>query len=114
MAAELLYDDVLWVQASCDRPHDFCIENGKAVGVKVLEIWLLLETNLARDKNGAGLGFSNRRINENQVGVGMLNDWRSGSMYMRLANCLFTLVGVYSVHDLPFQSHGMFGNLSLG
>jgi arginine deiminase len=106
-AAELLYDDVLWVQQARTDHMDFCMKM-ESRGVKVLEFGLLLEQTL-RDKT-ARAWVLDRRINENQVGVGMLNDLRSWLDDMPAEQLSIYLIGGISVHDLPFQSHGMFGN----
>jgi len=49
----------------------------------------------------AALGFSHRRINENQV-VGMLNAFAHLAHDMRLSNLSIYLIGGISVHAFAF------------
>lgn len=106
-AAQLLYDDVLWVQQARTDHMDFCMKM-ESRGIKVLEFGQLLEETV-RDK-GARNWILDRRINENQVGVGMLNELRSWLDDMPAEQLAIYLIGGISVHELPFKPHGMFGN----
>ena len=73
-AAELLFDDALWVEQARLDHADFMMKM-QTRGVQVLEFHDLLATTLsnpiARD------WILDRRITEAQVGVGMLSELRS-------------------------------------
>jgi len=106
-AAELLYDDVLWVQQARTDHMDFCMKM-ESRGVQVLEFGQLLQETVRNKK--ARNWILDRRIDENQVGVGMLNELRSWLDGMSAEQLAIYLIGGISVHDLPFKPHGMFGN----
>ena len=106
-AAELLYDDVLWVhQAKMDH-HDFRTKMEDR-GVEVLEFHDLLAETV--DDPDARAWLLDRRISEKHVGVGMLADLRGWLNDLPGKELARFLIGGIAVHDLPFKPHGMFGS----
>ncbi len=105
-AAELLYDDVLWVHKARADHADFRMKMEER-GVEVLEFHALLETTL-KDKK-ARKWVLDRRITENQVGVGMLNELRGWLNEMSAKDLAMYLIGGIAVEDMPFKPSGMFG-----
>ena len=106
-ASELLYDDVLWVQQARTDHADFRMKmHGR--GVEVLEFHELLkktvENKQARD------WILDRRITENQVGIGMLSDLRAWLDEMTAEQLAIFLIGGIASSDLPFKPVGMFGS----
>ena len=106
-AAELLYDDVLWVQEARVDHADFRMKM-QGRGVEVLEFHELLKATV-EDKEARGW-ILDRRITENQVGVGMLNELRGWLDEMAPEQLAIFLIGGIAVHDLPFKPSGMFGS----
>jgi len=103
--------DVLWFRQARDRTTWISVWKMESpFGVKVLEILgFYIETNL-RDKTALGLGLD-RRINENQVAVGMLNWFAAvGLDDMRLSQLSILPYWWYFSHDFALSNHGMFGN----
>ncbi|WP_282021776.1 arginine deiminase [Ruegeria faecimaris] len=106
-AAELLYDDVLWVHKARSDHADFRMKMEDR-GVQVLEFQTLLAETL-KDK-GARNWVLDRRITENQVGVGMLNELRGWLDEMAAKDLARYLIGGIAVEDMPFKPSGMFGS----
>ncbi|WP_299706404.1 arginine deiminase [uncultured Tateyamaria sp.] len=106
-AAELLYDDVLWVNKARRDHADFRMKMEER-GVEVLEFQALLATTL-KDAE-ARKWVLDRRITQNQVGVGMLGELRSWLDEMAAKDLARFLIGGISVQDLPFTPSGMFGS----
>ncbi|WP_299206053.1 arginine deiminase [uncultured Tateyamaria sp.] len=106
-AAELLYDDVLWVNKARRDHADFRMKMEER-GVEVLEFQALLATTL-KDAE-ARKWVLDRRITQNQVGVGMLGELRSWLDEMAAKDLAKFLIGGISVQDLPFTPSGMFGS----
>ncbi len=105
-AEELLYDDVLWVHQARTDHADFRMKMEDR-GVEVLEFHDLLETTLA-DKTTRDWVLD-RRITENSVGVGMLDELRAWLDEMPAKDLAVHLIGGIAVEELPFTPHGMFG-----
>lgn len=105
-ADELLFDDVLWVEAAQSDHADFRLKM-EARGVEVLEFHDALAEVL--DNPQAHAWILDRRITEDFVGVGMhdeLRAWLDEIPSRQLANFL---IGGISTHDLPFEPEGLFG-----
>lgn len=106
-AAELLYDDVLWVHQARMDHADFRMKMEER-GIEVLEFHQLLEETVAIPE--ARKWILDRRITENQVGVGMLDELRSWMDEMPAQDLAVHLIGGITVADLPFNPSGMFGS----
>ncbi|WP_170785702.1 arginine deiminase [Ruegeria lacuscaerulensis] len=106
-AAELLYDDVLWVHKARADHADFRMKMEER-GVEVLEFHALLETTL-KDKDARNWVLE-RRITENQVGVGLLTELRGWLDEMPAKELARYLIGGIAVEDMPFKPSGMFGS----
>ncbi|GGX66895.1 arginine deiminase [Tateyamaria omphalii] len=106
-AAELLYDDVLWVNKARRDHADFRMKMEER-GVEVLEFQALLATTLKDTE--ARKWVLDRRITQNQVGVGMLGELRSWLDEMAAKDLAKFLIGGIAVQDLPFTPSGMFGS----
>lgn len=106
-AAELLYDDVLWVHRARTDHADFRMKMEER-GVEVLEFHALLENTLKDAK--ARKWVLDRRITENQVGVGMLEELRGWLNEMPAKELAMYLIGGIAVQDMPFTPSGMFGS----
>ena len=106
-ADKLLYDDVLWVQQARTDHADFRMKM-QSHGIEVLEFHELLEGTV--ENKAARKWILDRRITENQVGVGMLNDLRGWLDEMSAEQLAIFLIGGIATQDLPFKPQGMFGN----
>ncbi|MFG5380075.1 arginine deiminase [Yoonia sp. R2-816] len=106
-AGELLYDDVLWVHQARTDHADFRMKMEER-GVKVYEFHALLSETVADKK--ARKWILDRRITENQVGVGMLDELRSWLNELPSEDLAVHLIGGIAVADMPFKPSGMFGS----
>lgn len=106
-AEELLYDDVLWVHQARTDHAGFRMKMEER-GVEVLEFHQLLKETVAVPE--ARKWILDRRITENQVGVGMLNELRGWLDEMPNEKLAVHLIGGIAVGDLPFTPSGMFGS----
>ena len=77
-------------------------------GVEVLEFKHLLAETV--DAKEARNWILDRRITENQVGVGMLNELRGWLTELPAKELAVFLVGGIAVEDMPFTPSGMFGS----
>jgi arginine deiminase len=103
---ELLFDDVFWVHEAKNDHHDFVVKMEER-GIEVLEMHKLLSETL-QDREALSW-LLDRKITENQVGIGMVDElkgWLAGLPANELAEFL---TGGITVSDLPFKTHGMFG-----
>lgn len=105
-ADSLLYDDVLWVQEARTDHADFRMKMSNR-GVEVYEFHDLLSKVVAIPKGRDWI--LDRRITEDQVGVGMLNELKSWLKGLDPYQLAVFLIGGITVHDLPFKTHDMFG-----
>ncbi len=105
-ADALLYDDVMWVQEARSDHYDFRLKMEHR-GVEVLEFHTLLTETL--ELEDARKWVLDRRITENDVGVGMLVDLRAWLEEMPAKQLAIYLIGGIAVQDLPFKPAGMFG-----
>ncbi|WP_339929629.1 arginine deiminase [uncultured Brevundimonas sp.] len=106
-AERLLYDDVLWVQEARTDHADFRMKMSNR-GVKVYEFQDLLGAVVAKKEGRAWI--LDRRVTEDDVGIGMLDElrgWLDELAPDQLANFL---IGGIAVHDLPFSTGSMFGS----
>jgi len=106
-ADALLYDDVLWVQEAKTDHADFRMKMSNR-GVEVYEFHDLLSEIVAMPE--AREWILDRRITEDQVGVGMLEDLRAWLSELAPYQLAVFLVGGIAVHDLPFKAKDMFGS----
>ena len=106
-ADALLYDDVLWVQEARTDHADFRMKMS-ARGVEVYEFHDLLGAVLAIPEARAWV--LDRRISEDQVGLGMLSELRAWLDEMSPSQLAIHLIGGIAVHELPFKAHDMFGS----
>ncbi|MEM1045642.1 MAG: arginine deiminase family protein, partial [Pseudomonadota bacterium] len=105
-ADALLYDDVMWVQEARSDHYDFRLKMEHR-GVEVLEFHTLLMETL--ELEDARKWVLDRRITENDVGVGMLVDLRAWLDELPAKQLAIYLIGGIAVQDLPFKPAGMFG-----
>lgn len=105
-AAELLYDDVLWVHQARTDHADFRMKMEER-GIEVLEFHALLKETVATKEGRKWI--LDRLITENQVGVGMLDEMRSWLDEWGDEKLAVHLIGGIAVNDLPFKPSGMFG-----
>jgi len=104
---ELLFDDVFWVQQAKTDHYDFCSKMEER-GVDVLEMHDLLAETVAIPEARAWV--LDRKVTENQVGVGMLEDLRAWLDEMPAKELAEYLIGGIAAGELPFEPKGMFGN----
>lgn len=105
-AKELLYDDVLWVHQARTDHADFRMKMEER-GVNVLEFHDALKETVALPEGRKYI--LDRRVTENQVGVGMLDELRAWLDQMPAKDLAIHLIGGIAVSDMPFKPHGMFG-----
>ncbi|MCF8882050.1 arginine deiminase [Erythrobacter sp. SN021] len=106
-ADALLYDDVLWVQEARTDHADFRMKMSNR-GVEVYEFHDLLKEVVEIPDGRAWL--LDRRISENEVGLGMLGELRAWLDELPAAQLAVFLIGGIAVHELPFEMHDMFGS----
>ena len=104
---ELLFDDVFWVDQAIKDHADFCLKMRER-GIEVLDMHELLSDVLIMPEGRKWV--LDRRITENHVGVGMLNELRAWLNEMKAENLAEFLIGGIAVHDLPFKPETMFGS----
>jgi len=102
----LLFDDVFWVEEARKDHYGFC-ELMRHRGVEVLEQHDLLTDILGQP--AARQWLLDRKITEDHIGVGMMEELRSWLNEMPAAALARFLTGGITVGDLPFKPHGMFG-----
>lgn len=105
-AADLLYDDVLWVEQAKADHLDFR-QKMEERGVEVLEFHDLL-TETLKDKTARDWVLD-RRITVDQVGVGMRCELRAWLDELDARQLAVFLIGGIIVEDLPFEPYGMLG-----
>ena len=106
-AERLLYDDVLWVQKARTDHADFRIKMTDR-GVEVYEFSELLRDILKKVEARAWV--LDRRITEDQVGIGLIGELRAWLNELAADQLAQFLIGGIAVHDVPFAVHGMFGS----
>ncbi len=106
-AADLLYDDVLWVHQARTDHADFRMKMEER-GVEVLEFHHMLKETVATPEGRKWI--LDRRITENQVGIGMIGELRAWLDELDAAKLAEHLIGGIAVEELPFKPHGMFGS----
>ncbi len=104
---ELLFDDVFWVEQAKKDHADFC-QHMRERDIEVLDVHELLAEILSLPQGRAWV--LDRRITEDHVGLGMLDELRGWLNEMKAADLAEFLIGGIAVHDLPFKPHGMFGS----
>jgi arginine deiminase len=97
-AAELLFDDVLWVQEAQKDHYDFVLKMRER-GTEVVDLHEMLAETLA-DK-GARDWVLERRITVNDVGLGVADDMRAWLGEMPAAKLAEHLIGGIAILDLP-------------
>ena len=106
-AEDLLFDDVLWVDAARTDHADFQLKM-EARGIEVLEFHEMLAETLVNP--GARSWVLDRRVTEDFVGVGMLDELRAWLEELSNRELASFLIGGISRHDLPFEPEGLFGH----
>jgi arginine deiminase len=106
-AERLLYDDVLWVQKARTDHADFRMKMTDR-GVEVYEFGELLRDVLVQAEARAWV--LDRRITEDQVGIGVLDELRGWLNELAADQLAQFLIGGIAIHDIPFEVHGMFGS----
>jgi arginine deiminase len=104
-AAELLYDDVVWVGQAKRDHYDF-VSKMEDRGVEVLELHDLLEEVVARPDARSWL--LDRKVTEGSVGVGMATDLRAWLDELPPERLAELLVGGVAYQDLPQDFAGGF------
>jgi arginine deiminase len=97
-AADLLFDDVVWVQEARKDHYDFVLKMQER-GVEVLELHEMLAQTLA-DKEARGWVLD-RRITTNDVGIGVAQFMRSWLDEMPAPKLAEHLIGGIAMLDLP-------------
>jgi arginine deiminase len=97
-AAELLFDDVLWVQEAQKDHYDFVLKMRER-GTEVVDLHEMLAETLA-DK-AARDWVLQRRITVNDVGLGVADDMRAWLDQMPAAKLAEHLIGGIAILDLP-------------
>ena len=103
---DLLFDDVFWVKEA-QKDHAAFREAMASEGVEVLDVEKLLADVLALPEARAHL--LDRKVNADQVGVGMLDELRDWLNAMPAADLARFLIGGVAVQDLPFEPRSLFG-----
>jgi len=97
-AAELLFDDVLWVQEAQKDHYDFVLKMRER-GTEVVDLHEMLAETLA-DK-AARDWVLERRITVNDIGLGVADDMRAWLDEMPAAKLAEHLIGGIAILDLP-------------
>ena len=97
-AAELLFDDVLWVQEAQKDHYDFVLKMRER-GTEVIDLHEMLAETLA-DK-AARDWVLERRITVNDVGLGVIDDMRAWLDEMPAPKLAEHLIGGIAILDLP-------------
>ena len=97
-AAELLFDDVLWVQEAQKDHYDFVLKMRER-GTEVVDLHEMLAETLA-DKTARDWVLE-RRITVNDVGLGVADDMRAWLGEMPAAKLAEHLIGGIAILDLP-------------
>jgi len=113
-SAELLFDDVLWVE-NAQRDHADFVNKMVQRGIEVVELHQLLAETL--DVPGARDWLLDRRIEPNNVGLGLVDGTRAFLETLTSRQLAEFLIGGLAVGDLPedFRSdHVALARLSTG
>lgn len=102
----LLFDDVFWVDEARKDHFAFC-DKMRDRGVEVLEQHDLL-TEVLENRN-ARRWLLDRKITEDHIGVGMMDEMRAWLNEMPSAALTRFLTGGITTNDLPFAPRSMFG-----
>ena len=97
-AADLLFDDVLWVQEAQKDHYDFVLKMRER-GTEVVDLHEMLAETLA-DKTARDWVLE-RRITVNDVGLGVADDMRAWLGEMPAAKLAEHLIGGIAILDLP-------------
>ena len=103
-AAELLFDDVLWVQEAQKDHYDFVLKMRER-GTEVIDLHEMLAETLA-DK-AARDWVLERRITVNDVGLGVADDMRAWLDEMPAPKLAEHLIGGIAILDLPKSERAM-------
>lgn len=104
-AAELLYDDVLWVSQAKRDHYDF-VTKMEDRGIEVLELHDLLADVVADPQARAWI--LDRKVTDGQVGVGLREDLRSWLEELPPDRLAELLIGGVAYQDLPDDFAGGF------
>ena len=97
-AADLLFDDVLWVQEAQKDHYDFVLKMRER-GTEVIDLHEMLADTLA-DK-AARDWVLDRRITRNDVGMGIADEMRAWLTEMPAPKLAEHLIGGIAILDLP-------------
>lgn len=97
-ADELLFDDVMWVE-NAQRDHADFVNKLRNRGVEVVELHELLAQTMAIPE--ARDWLLDRKINANEVGIGLIDDTRSFLSGLAPAQLVEYLIGGLATSDLP-------------
>ena len=97
-AAELLFDDVLWVQEAQKDHYDFVLKMRER-GTEVVDLHEMLAETLA--DQAARDWVLDRRITRNDVGMGIADDMRAWLGEMPAPKLAEHLIGGIAILDLP-------------
>jgi arginine deiminase len=97
---DLLFDDVLWVDKAT-RDHAAFMESMRDRGVDVVELHQVLAETMSQPDARAWL--LDRRINANQVGIGLVAETRGFLEALSPQALARFLIGGMSTHDLPAE-----------
>jgi arginine deiminase len=95
---ELLFDDVMWVDAA-QRDHDAFVAALRERGVEVVELHELLAATM--DIPDARTWLLDRKIVANEVGLGLVDETRSHLDGLPSADLAELLIGGMATTDLP-------------
>lgn len=97
-AADLLFDDVMWVE-NAQRDHADFVDKLRRRGIEVVELHALLAETIALGQ--ARQWLLDRKIVANQVGVGLVDDVRAFLDALDPAELARFLIGGLAAADLP-------------
>ncbi len=104
---ELLFDDVFWVKQA-QKDHGIFVQIMRDEGVEVLDVNDLLAETLDISKGRDWV--LDHRITSDQVGVGMMSEFRSWMDELSGAQLAEYLLGGLATDDLDFELTGLFGS----
>ncbi|WP_299531585.1 arginine deiminase [uncultured Streptomyces sp.] len=97
-SADLLFDDVMWVE-NAQRDHADFVAKMRGAGVEVVELHELLAETMAVP--GARDWLLDRKITANEVGLGLVDGTRAFLETLELRPLADHLIGGLSTSDLP-------------
>ncbi|WP_374349965.1 arginine deiminase [Chitinimonas sp.] len=102
----LLFDDVLWVERAAEHHAEFVSRMAER-DVEVLELHDLLGEVLQQP--GARSWLLDRKINPDEIGIGMLDELRGWLDELPAARLAELMIGGIAKGELPFDARDLFG-----